>query len=98
MKLLYAIKTITRYDETIAERVRQCLEDRLDWLEMREPEYDGSIHDEWEDKRDDLEDIIEQFNDFEDESPDGKEDIWRNIRDDIHTYQILHGSLSRLTI
>lgn len=34
--------------------VRATLEDRLDWLEDKEPESYGQVHDDWEDKYNDL--------------------------------------------
>ena len=96
MNLLKSVPGIDVSNTAMIDRVRQSLEDRLDWLQDKEPEYDGEIHDNWEEKYDDLEEIIEMFDDLE-ENEDCVE-IWDNIRKEIYLYQNTYHGISRLHI
>ncbi len=93
MKLLKVIKMENAID--YAEDIRLCLEDRLDWLQDREPEYYGSVYDDWQDKSDDMEAIIDMFDDMKDEHD---EETFKNIVAEIESYQWTYGGLSRLIV
>ena len=57
MKLLEAAKLdIREVTYGVLYDIQSAIEDRLDWQEDREPESDGQVHDDWQDKCDDLED------------------------------------------
>lgn len=96
MNLLKSLPGIDVGNTAMIDRVRQSLEDRLDWLQDREPEYDGEVHDDWEEKYDDLEGIIEMFDDLEENEDCGE--IWNDIRKEIYLYQNTHRGISRLHI
>lgn len=103
MKLLEAarrdIKEVTYgmlYD------IQSAIEDRLDWLDDREPESDGQVHDDWQDKRDDMEDILDKLQVLDDEDEHDRNEIvdlkWKGVLDDIEYYQFNHKGLSRIVI
>ena len=103
MKLLEAarrdIKEVTYgmlYD------IQSAIEDRLDWLDDREPESDGQVHDDWQDKRDDMEDILDKLQVLDDEDEHDRNEIvdpkWKGVLDDIEYYQFNHRGLSRIVI
>lgn len=99
MKLLKAIEEIRCNDKDIIEDIKICLEDRLEWLEDREPEYSGEVYDMWEDKCNDLQEILDLFEDYDDEEDmDEKANIIKDICSQIKDYQYMYGGLSRLTI
>ena len=81
--------------------VRATLEDRLDWLEDKEPESYGQVHDDWEDKYNDLQDILDELSELDDDEHDEDEkveDKWESVLESIKSYQLYHGGLSRLHI
>ena len=69
-----------------------CFEDRLDFENDREPESDGMVHDDWDDRVSDLEDIIDQLGNCDD-----KTDFKKAI-ESIEDFQMVHGGLSRLKV
>ena len=69
-----------------------CFEDRLDFENDREPESDGMVHNDWEERVSDLEDIIDQLESCEDEID------FKNIINAIEYFQMAHGGLSRLKV
>lgn len=104
MKLIQAIIN-NEWEKDIKDfvnRLYDCLNERISWMEEREPESDGAVHDTWQDKYDeilsiyeDLNDIIETYNDKE--KIEIKESVSK-ICDQIYTYQCVYGGLSRLLI
>lgn len=81
--------------------VKYVVEDRLDWLEDREPESYGQTHDDWEDKYNDLQDILDELAELDDDEHNEDEKVeekWRSVLDSIKRYQSYHGGLSRLHI
>ena len=102
MKLLEAAKMdITKVTYKILYDVRVAIEDRLDWLENGEPESDGQTHDDWEDKYNDLQDILDELAELDDDEHNEEENVeekWKSVLDSIKSYQLWHGGLSRLHI
>ena len=98
MKLLKMLSNVVNDNDNFVsyiQRSREILEDRLDWLYDREPESDGMVHDEWQDKYDDLEEIIDMFDDFDTDQSISK---WKEIASAIISYQNMYGGLSRIEI
>jgi hypothetical protein len=103
MKLLEAARMdIGQVTYGILYDVQSAIEDRLDWLDDREPESDGQVHDDWQDKRDDLEDIAEKMQKLDDEDEHDRNEIvdpeWKSVLDDIDSYHSWHKGLSRIVI
>ena len=86
------IKNLHSFTLKDKEDLIVCFEDRLDFENDREPESDGMIHDDWDERVSDLEDIIDQLGSCEDE------DDLKNIIEAIEDFQIVHGGLSRLKV
>lgn len=87
---MYLIKDLDAITENDLDDVETVLCERLDFLCDREPESYGMIRDNWEEKVDELEDIIALFDDDE-----------RNlneIKERIQDYQLIYGGLSRIKI
>lgn len=92
--LLDAISEIRFDDWSLMEAIKTVIEERISWLEYREPEYDGAVHDEWDEKIDALNEILDEINDMK----DSVNDTLDNINDLISDYQMIYGGLSRLKI
>ena len=74
------------------EPVVQCLEERLLWLEVREPTSDGIVYEVWETKYDELDEIVSELYNLMDK----KERNLEKVINMIENYQAIHGGLSRL--
>lgn len=97
MNLLKVIELENSID--YMDRIHICLEERLNWLSDREPEYEGSVHDEWCDKYEALEQIIEMIDEyFDEESTITKSILAADIVTQISNYQMCYGGISRLVI
>lgn len=100
MKLLDAIKKIQSLSIEDWCLIQNCLENRRDWLEEREPESSGSVYDNWEMKFEEwceicemCEDIISQLNDNVDMSDEIEE-----FADCILGFHYVYKGLSRLKL
>ena len=99
MKLLDAIKEINVCNLSRIESIRCALEERIDWLNDREPESCGSVYDAWSEKVDELQDILDNIEELIEETDvDKKKELIEEIQSDIDMYQLMHGGLSRLKI
>lgn len=103
MKLLEATRMdIREVTYGVLYDIQSAIEDRLAWQEDREPESDGQVHDDWQDKCDDLEDILEKLQELDDEDEHDRNEIvdqkWKGVLDDIEYYQFNHKGLSRIVI
>lgn len=104
MKLLYAISelspmTISKY----IENIDMSIQERLFWLEIREPESYGMTHDVWEEKYDEFSSIAELSEEIknsvsEDMSYVEYEELVSDLQMQIEDFQFTYGGLSRLTI
>lgn len=95
MKLLDAIRNYEEIDNERFLLIKKCINDRISWMEMREPEYDGSVYEAWEEKYDELQEIYENIEEYMENHDD---DVLMDIVDGIQNYQAIYGGLSRLTI
>lgn len=96
MKLLQAIEIVTVNDAGLIDKIKECISDRVDWLDEREPESNGMIYDEWSEKESELSDIL---SDFECCIDDGiTEDDLTSIMERIADFQMTYGGLSRLKV
>ena len=99
MKLLDAVKELRIDNLSLMNRVYNTLENRLDWLSDREPESYGIVYDVWSEKYENLQEIIDIFEEFKDETDiEKKEDLIEEIQNGIENYQFTYGGLSRLKI
>jgi len=103
MKLLEAARMdIKEVTYGILYDVQSAIEERLDFEDGREPESDGQVHDDWQDRCDDLEDILEKLQKLDDEDEHDRNEIvdpeWKGVLDDIDYYQFNHKGLSRIKI
>lgn len=95
--LLKCIKQISSDDLNCLDKIKECLEYRLEWLEDREPESDGAVYDEWADKTEELNNLI----DFAEALIEKKEELDELIEDfqsSVSSYQKSYGGLSRLKV
>lgn len=122
MNFINAIKSLTLidynkyecYDDYEIElmQISDCIEDRISFLEDREPESDGEVYDNWCDKLSALEDIQDLFETYVDDCEkcevwyDGhdsikKEKLKRDIEyiyNEVLSYQSSYGGLMRLRV
>lgn len=82
------------------EKITDSLEERLSWLEDREPESDGMVHDDWEEKYDELEQLRDAAEEISSMYED--EEDWEEIEEDfdqfcgdVWSYQSMYGGLKR---
>lgn len=97
MKLLYAIKTVDILNIELIQQIYECINERLIWLEFREPESDGIVHDNWEEKYDDLQDIKDNLENWINEDSKNEKEL-EDIMESIQDYHYIYGGLSRLTV
>lgn len=95
--LLKTLNTISYNNVDDVASVKAAMEERLDFLDDREPESDGMVHDEWEEKHDLIEEIIESLESYEEEANEMQEH-WDAAVDMILEYQACYGGLSRIKI
>lgn len=99
MKLLYAIKNVETQHRALLERIHTALELRMDWLNDREPESNGMVYDDWSEKVDDLQEILDCVESLlEETDSDTQTELIEEIQSLTDTYQAIHGGLSRLTL
>ena len=98
MKLLDAIKEIDTVDK--AQQIKDTLEERLEWLEDREPNSFGEIYDTWSDKCDGISDILDILDEMisDDLSPKEFAQKAKNVSRQILSFQKMYGGLSRLIV
>lgn len=79
---------------TTLKAINVIIMKRIDWLECREPESEGIIYDEWEEKYEDLKNISDEIeeliNDFKER--------FDTISEEIEEYQLIHGGISKLKV
>lgn len=99
MKILDAIKITKICNDEVIKDMIDVLNKRKDDIEINEPISDGSYHDKWEEKIDELEQIIEDLeNVLMINDPEKRNDKLEQIRIDMTYYQFMYGGLKRLTI
>lgn len=103
MKLIQAIinREWEKNIKDFVNRLSDCLDERISWMEEREPESDGEVHNTWQDKYDELLSIYEELNEIIDADDNSKMEIKESVSkicDQIYTYQCVYGGLSRLLI
>ena len=86
------IKDLHSFTMDDVEALTTCMQDRLDFEYGREPESYGMVHDDWDDRVADLEEIIGRFEDCE------TEDDFDEAIELIEDFQMVHGGLSRLKV
>ena len=89
MNILKEIKDLTINDKDRLEYIIDVLESRLSDIEYMEPESDGETHDKWEERYEDLEDIIDDLKEIE------TEDELEKIKDRLEDHQFEYGGLKR---
>lgn len=93
-KMLEAVDDLSFRNLYLLSPIRDAIEERISWLEDREPESDGAVHDEWEEKIDALDEILEEIDNVE----NAVNDLLDDIKELISDYQLTYGGLSRLKI
>ena len=86
------IKNLYTFTLEDVEDLLDCMTERMMFEELREPESDGKVHDDWDERVDELQEIIDKLEECETEE-DFEEAIGA-----IDDYQIYYGGLSRLKV
>lgn len=93
------------YDMTQYLKCMDIIQMRIDWLEMHEPDSCGSVYDAWEEKCEELRDLLQEFidmkNNIEKDLYDSLEETIEDIKDtilNVKTYQIMYGGLKRIEL
>lgn len=99
-KLMQVAENIDSLQKAVA--IKGALELRADFLEDKEPDSDGYAYNVWEEKCDDLQDIIEKLEQLIEYFEDGENDkipqLAEDVSLDIDVYQSFYGGLARLNI
>ena len=96
--------SINNISNGIIKAIYVCLTGRLSWLEFREPESEGMVYSDWEDKCERIQEAIDQTEDILDELKSDNYDVdymqecIDNLKDIIFDYQLWYKGLSRLKI
>lgn len=94
MKLLECVENLSYKDLALFDDIYTAIENRISWTEEREPEYDGSVHDEWDDKIEALNEMIECIDNIHEVI----EEAVTEFKDLVTDYQYTYGGLSRITV
>lgn len=92
MKLIKDLDKFTRND---LDNLINCIEERIYFEEDREPESDGTVHDNWDDRISELNDILDllvEANDYDDD------EAFAEAIGQIREFQFSYGGLSRLNV
>jgi hypothetical protein len=96
LKLLDVIQLLSVDNLAILDKIQLSLEMRMDWLNDREPESYGLVHDEWDEKVDDLQEIMDYVDELKEETDIEKQkELIDDIKNSADTYQVMHGGLKR---
>lgn len=101
MKLLESINSLSSNNLSCLKSINKAIQDRLFWLEMREPDSDGSVYDSWEEKYDEFEEIAEKSSELLENINNDNYDIEISInelKEMICDFQLIYGGLSRIKI
>lgn len=102
MKLLEAIDTVTVEHVETLEDIVECLKDRLLTVELQEPFGTSDyFYEKWEEKKDELEDLVDRFEELYEVVKDGDDDCeeeLEKLKRDVVFYQMFYGGLKRLKI
>ncbi|MDO4757021.1 MAG: hypothetical protein Q4A54_11780 [Parabacteroides sp.] len=100
MKLLDMVKHPEWITVDNLYALKDCLDNRRDWLEEREPESSGLVYDEWEMRFEDWNELCEfcdEIIEMIDSGQDYKEQI-EYLADDILSFHYTYRGLSRLKV
>lgn len=70
-----------------AQDLREELQDKLEILEDKEPDSDGVIYEKWEERKDDLEEVLDSF--------DTVIEKIEQFKSKVLSHQIVYGGLKR---
>jgi len=94
MKKYNLLKNLYNFKPIHAKELADCIEERIAKEDAMEPMSDGQVHDEWEERNDDLQNILTELEDYiSEEKTDETE--FDGIISMISEYQLTHGRLSR---
>lgn len=91
MKLLKMIEALSTENVGLLYEIQDSVESRMDYMEDREPESDGEVHDVWEEKRDALEELKDQI----EEDIETIDEMVNDLKEKFNDYQTTYGGLSR---
>lgn len=104
LNFLKAVQELSMGNLTYMEQINEVIEDRLIWLEEREPNSDSVVYDKWAEKYDDWDDIVD-LSEIIYETSKG-DSVWlclkqfenniNQLKEFIEDYQLNYGGLSRL--
>ena len=95
MKKCRLMKNIDKIQYSDAEKLMTILEEKLDSLSDQEPIYDGETHNMWEEKLDELQEIIDRI----DESIYTEDELmFFDCLDELEDYQMTYAGLGNLSI
>lgn len=98
MKLFDAIRNVSIDDTDMIERITDCIDERISWMEDREPESSGEVYDAWSEKYDDLSEIKDLLDQILTPGTEDAADLLYEAVADIETFHAVHGGLSRLKV
>lgn len=90
-KLLKMVEELSAENMDLLYEIQSSIEARLDFLDDREPESDGEVHDTWEEKRDGIEELKDQI----EEDIETIEEMVNDLKEKFNDYQTTYGGLSR---
>lgn len=94
MRLLECVKNLSYKDLALLDNIYATIENRISWTEEREPEYDGVAHDEWDDKIESLNEMIECIDNIHEVI----DEAVTELKDLVTDYQYTYGGLSRIIV
>ncbi len=104
LNFLKAVQELSINNLTYMEQINEVIQNRLIWLEEREPDSDSAAYDRWAEKYDDWDDLVD-LSEIIYETSKGNS-VWlclkqfenniNKLKEFIEDYQLNYGGLSRL--
>lgn len=99
LSILSYVKFLKGKDLEEFQTVIESIQDRLDWLDDREPMSNGETYDNWQTKRDETETLLEYlqalYDDLEEDPENFTQEVVEEIQELINEYQKYTGGLKR---
>lgn len=99
LSILSYVKFLKGKDLEEFQTVIESIQDRLDWLDDREPTSNGETYDNWQTKRDETETLLEDlqalYDDLEEDPENYTQEVVEEIQELINEYQKYTGGLKR---
>ncbi len=99
MRYFYKTVISSKLDDELLVDLKEALEERKLVLELQEPLDNGFFYEKWEEKYDELDNLIDELDEVIEETDlDKKKKLFEEFKESVIGYQFEYGGLKRLKI